>query len=204
MKRFLISSTAAFSILSCSAQNNDFTSPDLDLFNVHGPVKELTISYQDLDDDDDLFEGLYQPGIYKFDSQGKWTNPQAYKIERNDRGQIVKFVLSDEEEYADDWHFWEEFEWKNNYLSHHSLYPNEVSIHYLDNNISLIEVTHGYTQYPMEDIIRLSDFEYDERGNWISCNWRQTISYDTSDYPSVPAISPIYSSGTIKRKITYY
>lgn len=200
MKRILISFVTILFLISCDAQNNDFTSPDLYLFNIHGPVKELTFSgfvYENS-------EGVYQPGVYKFDSQGKWTNPPTNKIERNDNGQIIKIIHTAEEEYADDWHFWEQFEWKNNYLSNHHLYPTEVNLHYLDNTVSLIEIIHCYTQYPIEDIIRLSNFEYDDRGNWTSCVWHQTCSYDTSEDPSVTPIPPIYNSGTIKRKITYY
>ena len=195
-------------VCSCGANGDEFSSPDLDFFNVHGPVKELKISYDGVENG--LFGGWCNPGVYKFDKNGCWINPsefsvgsfeKVYKVERNDKGQIVKFILSENKNEVDDWHFWETFEWENNYLSEFSHYPEEGHFHYLDGKISLIELGHGYTQYPMEDIIRFSDFEYDEQGNWVSCTWRETVTYDTDGDPAIP---PTYSSGKMKRKILYY
>ena len=198
----------SFLVCSCGAKGDVFSSPDLDFFNVHGPVKELRISYTGVEDG--LFGGWCNPGVYKFDKNGRWTNPlevsvgsfeKVYKVERNDKGQIVKFILSENKNEVDDWHFWETFEWKNNCLSEFSYYPQEGHFHYLDGNISLIELGHAYTQYSMEDIIRFSDFEFDEQGNWISCTWRETVTYDTDGDPGIP---PTYNNGMMKREILYY
>ena len=193
-------------------ENNDFSSPDLDFFNLHGHVKQLTISYTGLEDGESLFDGWYNPGTYCFDQKGlwinpgvfeykdgKWVNPGIYKLERNEKGQIIKFYFT--KEGLEDWHFCENFSWMANTLDFFSLYSTAGTIGYSDNLIANIELDHSYTQYPMEDKITFSNWKFDEQGNWISCEWSQTISYNTEDEDPIP---PVKNSGLIIRKIIYF
>lgn len=201
-------------LISCAKKNNSSSSPDLDFFNLHGPVKELSISVTG-DNTCSLFEGWCNAGVYEFDKKGNWINPGLYKrdlnghdinegvyrVERNDNGQIIKFIFT--EEGLKDWHDCEEFNWEGDYLTKFHLYGYEGSLHYRNNVISLVELEHYYTQFPMLDIIRLSNFEFDDNGNWISCDWQQSVAYDTSDsnYEAIPFTN---NSGKMLRQIYYY
>lgn len=205
MKKPLILFVVTCAVISANAQNNDFTSPDLDFFNIHGPVKELIISYTGLDDENRYggpIDAWSEPGLYKFDTRGKWTNPNVYKVERNNKGQIVKLIFS--EEGLEDWHYCREFEWKGNQLFSFSQYALDGEFHYLDNVISSIELFHGYTIDIIEDNIKFSGFVYDDKGNWISCKWNQKISHLIDEDTLDPDEPPTYKSGTMIREITYY
>lgn len=123
-----------------------FSSPDLDFFYLHGPEKELRISYTRVEGG--LFGGWFNPGVYKFDKNGRWTNPldfsvdsfyKVYKIERNDKGQIIKIILSENEEEVDEGLLGERIEWGNSCLSERSYNSQDIHFHYHDDVIYLKE-----------------------------------------------------------------
>lgn len=200
-------------LIGCSSkENNDFSSPDLDFFNLQGHVKQVSLSYTGLEEGESLFDGWSNPGTYYFDqnglwtnpgvyefNDGKWVNPGIYKLDRNDKGQISKFYFT--KEGLEDWHFCEDFNWSDNDLIFFSLYGTEGTISYKNNLVSTIQLEHAYSQYPMEDEIKFSNWKFDEQGNWISCEWTQTISYDAEDEDPIP---PVKNSGLIIREIIYF
>lgn len=199
MKKLLLSSIFTYGIISCFscyAYKNTFTSPDLDFFNLHGQVKELTLYYTGCEESGERspFAGLFAPGSYKFNEAGEWTNPQVYRVERNDNGQIVKFITNEEPE---DRINSESFTWEGKHLKEFSKYANEAIFFYTGDDITKAQINHYYTQFEMEDIITLSDFKYDNQGNWISCKWDETITYEDNVVP------PLHYSGEINRYIIY-
>lgn len=178
-----------------------FTSPDLDLFNLHGPVKEVAVSYTGLRDGEiSLFEHPDDSKVYRFTEAGEWRH-NFYQVKRNSNGYITK-IYTDRDAYnnPDENHwFVGEFRWKGNTLKGFGLYPVETEFSYKDGKLS--EIDTGWVQSMiMSDKIKFSDFKYDENGNWISCNWKEKVIIDAND--SIPETKTY--SGTMRRRIEYY
>ena len=178
-----------------------FSSPDLSLFNLHGPVKELVVSYTGLRDGaTSLFEHPDDSKVYRFTEDGEWLH-DFYQVKRNSNGYITS-VYKDSEAYYypyDNYWYVGQFSWNGKNLRSFDLYPISSEFSYKDGKISEIS-TSSVQSMISSDKIKLSKFRYDEYGNWISCNWKEKVT--TEFYDSIPETKTY--SGTMNRRIEYY
>lgn len=179
----------------------NFTSPDLDIFNLHGPVKELVVSYTgQRNEETTLSQILDNNTVYRFTEGGDWKH-DFYQVQRNNNGYITEFYPDRDTYYNPEDNHWfiGQFRWNGSNLRNYEAYPLEMEFSYYDGKISEINV--GWIQSMiMSDIIKLSNFQYDEYGNWISCNWKEKVIAEF--YDSASEIKTY--SGTLKRRIEYY
>lgn len=200
-----------------NAKRLSFTSPDLDFFTLHGPVKSVTVSNRSKGD----FSASYyllgyspdweKPATYTFDENGEWTNYPRYRIrsiKRNGKGQIISLhepVDLDEVDptvrrYTWDGHQlakvsydWSRYEgWEG------------ASFKYSNGVVTEEKGIYSNTADEVNYKITFSDFQTDDYGNWISCSWTRSDTYpDYDDYDS-GKMRTDRSSGTIIREISYY
>lgn len=176
-----------------------FTSPDLDFFGLHGPVKKMVVMYPGRNDWENLFGGWWLwRGSYKFDEDGSWVNVKEIgdlqKVKRDEENKITKFIVPP---YYDDLDFDViSYSWDKNRLKRVSDRFNDGTFYYNDGLLSKF----NYNVSPGEGRgywnLTFSDFEFDDNDNWISCKWKGSYHDDYGDKDS--------SNGTIIRKIEYY
>lgn len=185
----------------------NFTSPDLQLFNLHGKVKSVSYSSKTFFPN---FLGDFN-GPINFDTEGKCTNIKAVaktvlgngsiQMVRNDKNQITK--LANNNPYDDKQEF--KLGWKDGRLSSYKYEywegGNDVKISY---NNDLPKTTKGYGggEGETDEITgKYSNFVFDDMGNWISCDYKVTTK-SWFDWPADATYQ--HANYTIKRKITYY
>ena len=187
------------SIAKEEGKRRNFSSPDLDFFNLHGAVKEMTVRYPGQDDWNSSLGGWWLwKGTYKFSEDGTWTNFKSIsdlrKIKRDSKNRITKIIIPP---YYDDLDFDViSYSWDGNRLKSVSDRFNDGTLHFKDGDI----ISFNYSVSPGEGkgywIMQFNDFEYDDNGNWISCKWHGDYHDDYGDRAS--------DDGKILRTITYY
>lgn len=187
----------------------EFKSPDLDFFNLHGPVKSMAISYIGGDGKKYPWLNVWGwKGNYEFSEEGEWINPKEVsprfqKIERDTAQKIIKIQLGFNPRLGG----FEEasYHWDNGRPVSFILIGPEGyrgKFEYEEENISGVE-NEPYNPYDIYyEIVEnsvLSEYEYDSMGNWISCKWvyRYNENIDGN-------INKGSKSGTMSREITYY
>lgn len=176
--------------------------PDLAFFNVHGPVKTLTVT-SDRKDELEYCWG-FRKGKYTFDAKGNWSNYKANKItelKRDTLGMIEDIVWIDkiDEKTTIDRYSWREFRPVGfEYIPTGAFTLDEGTFTYADGNI--VKESGVYErQFKVNYAIVYSNFELDEQGNWISCDFESSIPDAKKDENKTDT-----STGKIKRVITYY
>ena len=184
-------------------KRNSFTSPDLDFFNLHGPVKEMTVSMSSSKDEYGYETSPYGSfwlwnGKYLFNEEGEWINYKTFdvlNIKRNSEGYIVDLffppLYDDGSKYDKS-----NYTWKSNLLSKVSDPWDWANFSYSDGVPSTFNYTicpgegHGYWN------INFTDYQYDDLGNWISCSWAGKYHDDYGDTGK--------AKGNVKRELNYF
>lgn len=186
--------------LSCFAQENNFTSPDLDFFNLHGQVKEMMIKTNQF-----CFQDWGMDGKYKFDLSGRWINPTEVIpnciLERDKEGRIIKILYPKNDtgyrKFID--YNWDGRQLKDFFSTSHS----DGSFFYTNNILSGEIYVWYYTDEIEKYKVTASNFKFDKNGNWISCELNTEVSafnYDGEEY--VVVAQP--ADGKMTRQIIYY
>lgn len=177
----------------------NFTTPDLSFFNVKGHVKTMI---WDNTPGNTFCRTPWQTfwgwkATYEFNESGEWTNAKNLRmdpytsiqgISRNLENQINKIV------YPSD--FGEEeivYKWENNVLKTFSSAGSKGEFLYQDSILNSIDYEYSNTEFDVPAKIVLSDFQFDNIGNWISCNFVITTKETKRKI-----------TGEIIRKIEYY
>ena len=198
-------------------KRKSFTSPDLDFFNLHGPVKSMTVSVSPKNSFSSIYLWGYMAGwdssqTYTFDEEGVWSNYNKFriaKIKRNDQGQIISLheALHPDDEEVDP--TVRKYFWNGNKLSRArydwSTYTGWENAQFSYKNDLIVEEKGVYsnTSDDVKYVISFKDFQTDGFGNWTNCSW--TLSKTAPDYENNPERDKTtYSSGNLIRKITYY
>lgn len=178
----------------------NFTSPDLSFFNVKGHVKNMlwdnTPSYEFCATPWQVFWGW--GGTYEFNEDGEWTNAKNFRmspytsiqsVTRNLENQIGKVYYPGDFGYDEDI----AYKWENNILKSFQAPQSRGEFSYENNVITKIEYQYSNTEFMVPGNIVMSDFEFDEMGNWVSCKYVKTTKENSKRM-----------SGEIIRKIEYY
>lgn len=184
-----------------------FTSPDLDFFNLHGPVKSVSIKATKMIDP--VSQYGYKDGTYTFDAKGNWLNYKKHyvtELKRNNAGQIIAVIMEDDEyDYLSAC----DYTWEDNEITDYEFYNTNYSDYgdeplysgtYEYSNGVLTNEEGWYTAretVPYE--ITFSNFVFDNYGNWTSCVFHCTMPDPYTDQGGT-----LNSSGTIKRTIKYF
>lgn len=193
---------------------NALTSPDLAFFNLHGNVESViyTCEYSIpmLTDD---------PSPIKFDREGNCINikealylPEVAKeidLTRNEKGEVVKAVFKNPYPSADSPGNYE-FSWNNGQLFRITYeaweYNEEYSISYDNGLVSNMIFSYHSDGDNGETVINLSNFKFDDKGNWIECTgaftsttWDNYFEGDEPNKETEPTVNI-----PITRKLTYY
>lgn len=186
----------------------NFTSPDLDLFDLHGKVKSVKLLVNK------FYDYLpYSLATYnlKFDDKGKclnlkesinkWYNDNSpVSIERNEDGFIKEFVLNN------DWGQAAWFEWNGRKLKAystgqtnvgHSGYSYDVTYN-SENFVVSVYCEGGGGQMSKESTTKFFDFKMDKYGNWTKCQYRTEETIYTFDENTE------INEGWLTREIQYY
>ena len=189
----------------------NFTSPDLSFFNVHGRVKSIEYGK-----DDDTFPlTAHNDHNIIFDKEGKCNNlvkvfygKHNAKVVRNNEGQVVS--MTETPEITDQTIGKESFTWNNNHLVKEEYegweWGGEITYSYSDGHISYINYSYTGDFQEEKTSISLTDFKFDEYGNWISCVARTNTTnynYDTENGEPKITKEPTQTE-KVTRKITYY
>lgn len=192
-----------------------FKSPDLDFFNLHGKVKSMVISYVGFDGKKYPWLGVWGwKGNYEFNEEGQWINPQDVstnfkKIVRNEDNQICKIELQYDTMLGDYMEI--SYNWNDNRPVSYKYYSHEGyegSFNYQEENNGDNIVLEGIKSnphnpydmdYEISESTQLSEFEFDDKGNWINCK----CIYRYNEYIGGNANSG-NKSGTMTREIIYY
>lgn len=187
----------------------EFNSPDLDFFNLHGPVKSMTISYVGFDGKKYPWLGVWGwKGEYYFDENGLWINPKEVlpnilKILRNDSNQINKIELPYNPLFGNNTII--SYTWKGNFPESFVFYDYDGfngGFIYHERVIAGIEnFPHNpyETNYEITEKTILEDFKFDDIGNWVTCK----CVYIYNEYIN-GNITEGSKSGTMTREINYY
>lgn len=194
------------------AEIRNFTSPDLQFFNLHGKIKSITSKHTV-----GYFPFKISWGKLYFNQNGECTNlnvaiakqydknPKNVELSYNKKGELIKSQIEN----------WvNEYKWDDkkiiSYIEHYV--SNERSYRYFDvlyANSDVIEVKEfGQYSYGGNYLVeyKYSDFKKDSYGNSIEFNWeyeRYKIEY--KDYDSYIKLSRTDSShGITTRLIEYY
>lgn len=195
-----------------------YTTPDLIFFNLHAPVKNMTIAYSD--STANIFDNLWGwAGTYNFDKDGNLINHgnigldashPLKDLERTGEGEIGRLFFSS----TDDWdgeadYFWEEGR-PASAQSHFGSYQALFAYH-PDGILEQMSYRYGNTEGDNGADILLTDYEFDEAGNWISCKWTMQRIEPVPYYSAVTGALVGYKdkvkdsvSGTMTRRITYH
>lgn len=212
MRRLLILGLSLVSlfVLKLYGQNASFTSPDLAIFDAHGPVKTITYTAGQTVP----FADLEKTPIM-FDRQGRCTNivriaagrsgASSMKVQRNNAGYLTKIVskkgllLNTPTDFV--------FSWTGKQLSSYSfeIHPAwgwRFDIKYQGSKISSISYMGGGDGIGSEGQYTFSNFKYDSKGNWIECTVKcKNIEIDELDDTYTPDPVKTYR---VKRTISYY
>lgn len=178
----------------------NFSSPDLSFFNVKGHVKTIqwsnTPNYEFCTNPWQNFWGW--GGNYEFNDAGEWLNPKGIRmnpyasilsINRNLENQICKIFYPGVYGYDEDINY----KWENNILKSFSAPGSRGEFMYENDLLTKIEYQFSNTEYMIPANIVISDFQFDEVGNWVKCNFVRTVKNEN-----------IRVTGEITRKIEYY
>lgn len=178
------------------------TSPDLKFFNVHGPVQTLKITtYRN---DLDYFRGT-RAGTYEFDSEGNWTNYGVFGITRvrKDANGCIQALVVVDEDY--DMTTICNYYWENGvpvsygYLPKGDFVQDKGTFEYDKDGVIVAEKGEYERNFNVPYEIIYLNFKTDDRGNWIECDYRSTITDAyTGRYKSEN------KAGKIQREITYF
>ena len=192
-----------------------FTSPDLDFFNLKGPVRSMVISYVGFDGKKYPWLGVWGwRGNYEFNEDGEWVNPEEVstnfkKIVRDSENRITKIQLSYNTMIGDYAEI--SYNWKDNlpqsykYYTHEGYEGNFIIEDYENDGELVISGIQNlpHNPYDMDYEISektiLSEFEFDDRGNWVNCK----CVYKYNEYIGGNTNSGS-KSGTMTRDINYY
>lgn len=184
-------------------KRKNFTSPDLSFFNVRGPVKEMTISFNG---DISKLPFVYFCPVnkkYVFNENGEWLNlkqiyPDSKGIKRNSNGEIKSILFPDEynpgevEVWSYTWDNGKPIKSVSMALNEFYEYNEEGFLRAFKSKESFSEVTNNIS-------VSFSNFICDEYGNWISCNWEGSSFYDEGG-----DIRRDKKQGTLTRSFQYY
>lgn len=182
-------------------KRNSFTSPDLDFFNLHGPVKSMKVSYTGKDNYGYNLSPygwfLLWEGNYDFNEEGEWTNYKKFdflKIVRNSNNQIINIyeppLYDDGTPYDITKYFWD-----GNHPNRCDGPFDEAKYSYENNVFSKVSFTVSPGDGTGYWNISFTDYQFDDLGNWISCSWSGNYHY----YEERSS-----SKGTVSRQIEYY
>ena len=188
-----------------------FTTPDLQLFDIHGHVKSIHANF------DYLF--VKPEKTATFDEEGNWTNPErtmnGIKISytRDSDGRLVKVNSPKADQMGQ--YYWmafsDTFVWGDNRVEK-ILYDGSImctAYTYNDDGELIKEVSDTAaegTNYV--DVTTYSNYKYDEQGNWTSRHFK-TVSKEYDDTCEEAGgthelLNSSTTSGTQTRRITYY
>lgn len=156
-----------------SIKEETFTSPDLSLFQLKGPVKKCVISMEDMGDI-----------VYEFDKDGNLISPKYEKIERDTNGAIIEYYNPESECTT-------RIKWEDGkVIATTDLfgdgYNSSSNGYEYDKDNNLVQMTQERIAFPFN----YSDYKFDEFGNWISriqeangttCEEKRYITYYGSD-----------------------
>lgn len=185
-----------------------FTSPDLEMFNLHGHVQSVTYTSE-------MFFPSFYGGLkssINFDTEGRCTNIKDLfqksvgengnvQVSRNEKNQIIELNLPNL-----DYPFEYKFGWSDGHLisCENSVWESysDMKIFYENDVPESVSEKGGVEGMEFESNATYSNFVYDEMGNWISCDYKFTTK--SWDFDSPYDVETQHFNETIKRKITYY
>lgn len=178
----------------------NFTTPDLSFFNLKGHVKTMqwdnTPNYEFCSTPWQNFWGW--SGNYEFNESGEWVNAKKIRmspyasivnVNRNLENQINKIFYPGEFGYDEDLNY----KWEGNTLESFNAPGSRGEFNYENNLITKIEYQYSNTDFMVPANIVISDFQFDEVGNWVSCKFVKTSKEGKRRI-----------AGDIIRKIEYY
>lgn len=185
-----------------------FTSPDLNLLDVHGHVKSLDYSFSD-DKSGPYFIFKFQQN-FKFNEQGILSNITAT---RNNLDQITDIKQNLNDEYYSDF-LNMSIEWSGDFpyiIRGYTTYYNETStLNYINGRLKSINSDYG-TQYDtsIKQTIEINPETIDRHGNWTTARVVVNGIVETYEWSDVmqeefTKSQEVYYTYTIIREIEYY
>lgn len=190
------------------------TSPDLELFNLKGPVKSLQYN---TDTSIPLLTNYDE--VIEFDRQGECKNILDYfydpslsepiNVKRNVKGQLIKLTNPEDiisytqpGNYELNWNGEKLYKISYNGWESHETY----TISYNNEMISNIEFFNSDDGGEAETLLNFYDYQFDKFGNWTECKVNYSGSRWDNYAEGEDPVKEEAESGTatIKRTITYY
>ena len=178
----------------------NFSTPDLSFLNVKGHVKTIqwsnTPNYEFCSTPWQNFWGW--GGNYEFNEAGEWINFKKFRmspyasivsLNRNLEEQINKIFYPGDYGYDEDINY----SWEDNVLKSFSALGSRGEFIYENDLLTKIEYQFSNTEFMVSANIVISDFQFDEIGNWVACKFVKTVKERNKRI-----------SGDIIRKIEYY
>lgn len=195
-----------------------FSTPDLTFFNLHAPVKSMTIIYQD--SVANIFDNLWGwASTYTFDKEGNLTNHRNIgldaahplnSVERGPDGEIGRLYFTP----TDSWDGEADYLWEDGIpvgaQSHFGSYQALFAYH-PDGILEQMSYRYSNTEGDNGADVLLTDYEFDEMGNWVKCKWTMQRVEPAPYYSAVTNALVGYKdrikdtvTGTMTRQISYY
>lgn len=176
---------------------DDFTTPDLILFDLHGHVKSVSFGFSS-----SLYYFLAISEEFHFNKNGTLTQQSGkdhISIRRNTHSQPIE-LENDPIKLS--------IKWNNNFPSNCELSSfnegQEVSLSYYHGQLKKIESRYlgGNGGFTTTEAAIITPIQFDDHGNWIKAKIR-TVGYEGGGN-SLENYKPIDEENTISRTITYY
>lgn len=201
-------------------EEKTFYSPDLQLNNLRGKVKQVSTTIYDCDKNGHRnFES--NKTLLTFDDQGNWTANEKARFtkasfKRNAKGQIsalkYKYIIDREQDYG--------YEYEYEYSYNTAGYLIEMNEDYVgelcgsmthrysynkNNEVTVITISGVGDGVGLEEKIEITIKECDEHGNWIRALYKDT-STTTEEYgdEGQTSVSTFTNYSLHIRKIEYY
>lgn len=194
-----------------SGEEQTFSTPDLQLFDIHGHVKSIHANF------DYLF--VKPDKTVTFDQDGNWTNPQRsmsnlkISYSRDANGRLIRVYTPNVERNEENYWmvFDDRFVWGDNRVEKILYDGNDMYTAYTYNNEGELikevsDTASEGTNYV--DVTTYSNYKYDDHGNWTSRSYK-TVSKEYDDVSPEAGgthalLNSSTNSGTQTRTITYY
>lgn len=193
--------------------NANFTSPDLSLFNLHGPVKSVVTTRNS-----GHLPYFFDASRIEFDRNGNLKNIYALaankltpgssgvKIVRNSAGYITSLLYSPE---GGEGNFSATFKWNGGNLKSYYIEDTRAwegaTYTYSGGNITYMDHTINDESLAIFTKTSYSNFKKDSYGNWTTCSFFSNIKEEEESFDDSPnRIHTSTPAGTIQRQILYY
>lgn len=183
------------SIRQDSIERRNFTSPDLQFYELHGKVKTCVWTA----------ESYIKAGTLNFSIDGIVEPYKGYKFTRNKSGQIIKIKYK--RIYVDQDFLIFQYQWSDGKVCAENFGAweggGDTNYYYDDNGLLIREKGTSYAEgWEFESTSTYGDYEFDEMGNWIKRKERVTIkSWWDTEVENAEVEKRTYIE---TRKITYY